>query len=479
MDLNDSGAPMGEAHSRLATSRRAFLKGAGGFLGSLALQSLACASANRGPLPSQFAPRAKRVIWLFQAGAPSQLELFDHKPMLTKLDGQEMPESLVKGQAVSQIKGRRLVVAASRMRFSKHGECGMELSELLPHTARIVDDIALVKSLHSDIITHGDARCLMQTGHSLAGRPSVGSWLSYGLGSMNQDLPAFVVLTSTSDPACAGPSAQLWGSGFLPGKYQGVLLRGGKEPVAYLRDPKTLTRSTRREQLDALAQLNEIRREAVEDPEIATRAESYEMAFRMQSSVPEVASWEDESDETLALYGAERGKPSYAANCLLARRLIERGTRFVQLFHGDWDHHYQLNANIKKLAGETDRASAALVLDLKRRGLLDDTLVVWGGEFGRTPMNQGGQSGDRFGRDHHGKAFCTWLAGGGVKGGVVHGQTDDFGYDVVAGRVGIHDLQATVLHLLGIDHERLTYRHQGRDFRLTDVDGEVIHDLLA
>lgn len=461
-----------------AQRRREFLSSAAGFLGAVAMHSLAGAASSRAT-PPHYRPRAQRAIWLFQSGAPSQLELFDPKPQLARFDGEEMPQSLVAGQPVSQIKGRRMVVAAPRVEFAPRGACGMELSNLLPHLGSIADDIALVRSMQSQVIVHDEACTFVQTGHSQPGRPALGAWLSYGLGTMNRDLPAYVVLNSSGDPACTGPATRLWGSGFLPGVHQGVALRPGQEIVASLSNPQGVTRRLRRSQLDALRALDHAHQQQVHDPEIETRIEAHELAFRMQASVPEIADLSDESDDTLALYGVERGKPSYATNCLLARRLIERGVRFVQLFHGGWDHHYRLNANIKQLTAETDRASAALVIDLKRRGLLDDTLVVWGGEFGRTPMNQGGQAGDRFGRDHHGKAFATWLAGGGVKGGTVVGRTDEFGYDVVESPVQVHDLQATVLHLLGIDHEALTFRHQGRDFRLTDVNGEVVESLLA
>ncbi|MEM9382169.1 MAG: DUF1501 domain-containing protein [Planctomycetota bacterium] len=461
-----------------AVTRRTFLRGSSGFLGAAALGSLARGAD--GPVGPHFPAKAKRVIYLCQAGAPSQLELFDPKPRLLELDGQPMPESLVAGDTVNdQLRGRRLIAAGSRFRFERHGESGHELSELLPHTARIADRISVVRSMQTDVLNHDPALTMLQTGHSAPGRPSMGAWASYGLGSDNRELPDFTVLVSRADGFVNPVNARLWGSAFLPGRHQGVELRTGKDPVLFLSDPDGLPRTSRRMQVDALGALNGLRAEETGDPAIRTRIAAYELAYRMQESVPELMDVSDEAPETLELYGATPGEPSYANNCLLARRLAERGVRFIQLYHKGWDHHYQLPSRIRELTAQTDRASAALVLDLERRGMLDETLVVWGGEFGRSPMNQGGLGGDSYGRDHWGKAFSVWLAGGGVKPGVTIGETDELGYDVVRDPVDIHDLHATVLHLMGIDHEELAYRSRGRDFRLTDVAGYVVDDLLA
>lgn len=457
--------------------RRAFLGGSAGLLGSLALRSLRGNGAEE-PLRPHFAPRARRVIFLMMAGSPSQIDLYDPKPKLQELDGQPMPESLVAGQRIDQLRGRNLVIAGSRFRFAR-GRGGFELSEALPHLAAVSDRIALVRSMHTEIINHEPAQSLLMTGSGQAGRPSCGGWASYGLGSGNRNLPAYAVMTSGPIAASQPLSARLWSNGFLPGEHQGVQLLSGKEPVRFLADPPGLDRSGRRAQLDALHELNAMRLAAVGDPAIETRMQSYELAFRMQSEVPEVADLANEDAQTCKLYGAVPGVPSFAANCLLARRLCERGVRFLQLCHVGWDHHGQLVRGLRDRAREVDQPMAALLIDLERRGLLDDTLVVCAGEFGRTPMNQGGQTGDRYGRDHHGKAFSIWLAGGGVRGGTVVGATDEFGYEVVEDPVSVPDLHATMLHLLGFHHEKLTYRHQGRDFRLTDVSGRVVRSLLA
>ncbi len=424
-----------------------------------------------------FAPRARRIILLTQIGAPSQIDLFDPKPLLRERDGEPMPDSLVRGQEVDQLVGRRLVIAGSRFDFRRCGESGIELSELLPHLGSVADRLAVVRSLHTDVLNHDPAHTMLLTGSERAGRPSLGAWLTHALGSANGDLPAFVVMTSGTEPGDA-PPARLWGAGFLPGSNQGVLLAPGPEPVPFLRDGDGVTAGVRRAQLDAVAELNGLRGALVGDPAIATRTAAYEMAYRMQSSVPELVDLSAESRSTLALYGAAPGQPSFANNCLLARRLAERGVRVIQLCHGGWDHHFQLPTRIRTKALEVDRACAALLTDLHVRGMLDDTLVVFAGEFGRTPMNQGGRSGDEHGRDHHSKAFSGWLAGGGVRGGQVVGATDEFGYAVTERPVHVHDLQATILHLFGLDHERLTHRFRGRDFRLTDVGGRVVPELL-
>ncbi len=428
--------------------------------------------------PLHFAPRAKRVIYLFQSGAPSQLDLFDPKPRLIGLNGQPMPESYTKGQRIAQLTGQKLTCVGSRFKFGKHGKSGAEFSELLPHTARIADEIAIVRSLHTEAINHDPGVTLMQTGTSQAGRPSMGSWISYGLGSENAQLPAFVVLTSgygQDQPLLS----RYWGSGFLPSNHQGVEFRSQGEPILFVSNPKGMDATVRRRLLDGIRDLNQLKLEAVGDPEIHTRIQAYEMAYRMQTSVPELMELKGEPAKVLEAYGAEPGKSSFANNCLLARRLVERGVRFVQLYHRGWDHHNNLPGDIATTCRNVDRPSAALIEDLKRRGLLDDTLVIWGGEFGRTPMNQGDMSNGNYGRDHHMKAFSIWMAGGGIRPGMTLGATDELGYGVVEDAVSVNDLQATLLHCLGVDHEKLTYRFQGRDFRLTDVAGKVVTKVLA
>lgn len=427
-----------------------------------------------------FAPRAKRIIYLFQSGGPSQLDLFDHKPALQDRNGQELPDSVRQGQRLTGMSGNQasLPMAGAQFKFERHGECGMWVSELLPRTAAIVDDLCFVRSMQTEAINHDPAITFLQTGSELAGRPSMGAWVSYGLGTENRDLPAFVVLM-TKDKGGQPLYSRLWGSGFLESRLQGVQMRAGRDPVLYLANPEGVDRARRRRMLDRITGLDAAQHAQAQDPEIHSRLAQYELAYRMQMSVPEVTDLADESDATFELYGEDARVPgTYAANCLLARRLAERDVRFIQLYHQGWDQHGGLPAGIRVQARETDQASAALVTDLKRRGLLEDTLVVWGGEFGRTNYSQGALTPTDYGRDHHPRCFTMWMAGGGVKPGVVHGRTDELGYNVVEHPVHVHDLQATLLHQLGLDHTRLTHHHQGRDFRLTDVHGRVVHDLL-
>jgi hypothetical protein len=409
---------------------------------------------------------------LFQAGAPSHLDLFDFKPQLEKFGGQLPPPELLKGYRAAFIHPNSTLLAP-KFKFSRHGNSGAELSELLPHLAKVVDDVAIVRSLVTDAFNHAPGQIMMNTGSQQFGRPSIGAWTTYGLGSDARDLPGFVVLNSAKKGTSGGASN--WGCGFLPTVYQGVPLRSQGDPVLFLSNPPGFDQKTQRDSLDTLQTLNRMRLDTVGDPEIATRINSFELAYKMQTSAPELMDLSRESRETLEMYGAEPGKPSYANNCLLARRLVERGVRFVQLFHEAWDHHGGLVAGLKEQTALTDQASAALIKDLKQRGLLDETLVIWGGEFGRTPMVQGGNDG----RDHHPNAFTMWMAGGGIRPGITLGQTDDLGFNAVDDRVHVHDLHATILHLLGFDHTRLTHRFQGRDFRLTDVSGQVVTKLLA
>ncbi len=462
-----------------SVARRWFLQQCGVGLGSAALLSL-LADEGRGvpndplaPREPHFAPKAKRVIFLFQAGAPSHLELFDHKPVLAKMDGQLPPAKLLDGYRAAFINPNSKCLGP-KFKFAKHGRSGAELSELLPHTAAIADDIAIVKSLTTDAFNHAPGQLLMNTGAMQFGRPGFGAWTLYGLGQEAKDLPGFVVFSTGSKGPSGGNAC--WGSGFLPTVYNGVQFRGGAEPVLYLANPAGVDDALQRDSVSAVNQLNALRLAETGDPEIATRIRAYEMAYRMQAAAPNVMDISKESKETLALYGAEPGKNTYANACLLARRLVEKGVRFVQIFHEAWDQHGNLVNDLKKNCKNTDQASAALVTDLKRRGLLKDTLVIWGGEFGRTPMVQGGGND---GRDHHPNAFSMWLAGGGVKPGVTHGATDDLGFNVASGKVHVHDLHATLLHLLGFDHTKLTYKFQGRPFRLTDVHGNVVKELLA
>ncbi|MFN3323832.1 MAG: DUF1501 domain-containing protein [Bryobacteraceae bacterium] len=460
-------------------ARRWFFQQCGVGLGSIALGHLfheagfgATAVDPMAPRTPHHAPKAKRIIFLFMAGGPSQMEMFDHKPQLEKFDGTLPPPDLLKGYRAAFINPNSKLLGP-KFKFDRYGKSGAEVSELLPHTAKVVDDIAIVKSLVTDAFNHAPGQILMSTGSQQFGRPSMGAWVLYGLGSESRDLPGYVVFSSGKKGPSGGNSN--WGSGFLPTVYQGVQFRGSGDPVLYLSNPKGVDERLQRESLDSIRKLNEMRLDVVGDPEIATRINSFEMAFRMQASAPELMDISKESKETLEMYGAEPGKPSFANNCLLARRLVERGVRFVQLFHEAWDQHGNLVKDLKKNCEDTDQACAALIKDLKQRGLLDDTLVIWGGEFGRTPMVQGGNDG----RDHHPNSFTMWLAGGGIKPGLVMGETDDLGFNVVKDKVHIHDLHATILHLLGFDHTKLTYRFQGRNFRLTDVHGHVVEKLLA
>lgn len=453
----------------MSLARRWFLRECGIGMGALAAHSLLRAAEGKQP---HFAPKAKRVVFLFMAGAPSHLELFDNKPQLRKFDGTLPPADLLKGYRAAFINPNSKLLGP-RFEFKRAGKSGVEIGELLPHFSEIVDDVAIVKSMATDAFNHAPAQLLMNTGSQQFGRPSMGAWTLYGLGSESKDLPGFVVFSSGSKGPSGGNSC--WGSGFLPTVHQGVMFRSSGDPVLYLSNPPGVDNEMQRDTLDVIGRLNRKKRAAAGDPEIDTRIASFEMAFRMQASAPELMDIAQESKQTLEMYGAEPGKPSFANNCLLARRLLERGVRFVQLYHEAWDQHGNLVKDLKKNCVDTDRASAALVKDLKQRGLLDDTLVVWGGEFGRTPMVQGGSDG----RDHHPNAFTMWLAGGGVKPGLVLGESDELGFNVVADKVHVHDLHATMLHLLGFDHTKLTYRFQGRDFRLTDVHGEVVKKLLA
>jgi hypothetical protein len=455
-------------------TRRWFFEQCGVGLGSIALANLLGTNANAATTAKQphHAPKAKRVIFLFMAGAPSHLDLFDYKPGLAKFDGTLPPTELLKGYRAAFINPNSKLLGP-RFKYGKHGQSGAELSELLPHTAGIVDDIAIVKSMVTDAFNHAPGQLLMNTGSMQFGRPSFGAWTLYGLGSETQDLPGFVVFSSGAKGPSGGNSC--WGSGFLPTVYQGVQFRSGGDPVLYLSNTGGVDNELQRDTLDAVKQLNEMRLAQTGDPEISTRISSFEMAFRMQSVAPEVMDISKESKETLELYGAEPGKASYANNCLLARRLVEKGVRFVQLYHESWDQHGDLTRGLKKNCLDTDRASAALIKDLKQRGLLDDTLVIWGGEFGRTPMVQGNADG----RDHHPNAFTMWMAGGGIKPGVTLGETDELGFNVARNKVHVHDLHATLLHLLGFDHTKLTHKFQGRPFRLTDVHGNVVRELLA
>jgi hypothetical protein len=453
--------------------RRWFLEQCGVGLGAMALADLLSAASDPlAPKQPHFPAKAKNVIFLFMAGGPSHLELFDYKPQLAKFDGTLPPADLLKGYRAAFINPNSKLLGP-RFKFAKYGTRGAELSELLPHTAKIVDEIAIVKSIVTDAFNHAPGQLLMNTGSMIFGRPSMGAWVVYGLGSESRDLPAFVVFSSGTKGPSGGDSC--WGSGFLPTVYQGVQFRSSGDPVLYLSNPKGVDRKLQRDTLDSIRRLNQMRLNTTGDPEISTRINSFEMAFRMQSSAPELMDISKESRATLEMYGAEPGKPSFANNCVLARRLVERGVRFVQLYHEAWDQHSNLVQDITKNCHATDQACAALVQDLKQRGLLGSTLVVWGGEFGRTPMVQGGNDG----RDHHPNAFTMWLAGGGVKPGISLGESDDLGFNVVKDQVHVHDLHATMLHLLGFDHTRLTYRFQGRDFRLTDVHGNVVQSLLA
>ncbi|NQV24559.1 MAG: DUF1501 domain-containing protein [Rhodopirellula sp.] len=469
-------------------NRRKLLQGSASTIGVAALASLLGRDATAGNGGSDsasphFAPRAKRIVYLFQSGGPSHLELLDYKPKLQQLHGSELPDSIRHGQRLTGMTSGQtsFPVIASKFGFRQCGEAGAWLSELLPHTARVMDDVCLIRSMHTEAINHDPAITLIQTGSQQPGRPSLGAWVSYGLGSEADDLPAFTVLIShgSGNDANQGLLERLWGSGFLPSSHQGVKLRSSGDPVLYLADPPGIDRSFRRQMLDGLARLNQQQLESSGNQEIATRIAQYEMAFRMQQSVPELIDLSSESASTFELYGDESKTPgTFAANCLLTRRMLERGVRFVQLYHRGWDQHGGLATNMPKQCRDIDQPQAALIRDLKQRGLLEDTLIIWGGEFGRTVYGQGGVKAD-YGRDHHGRCYSMWLAGGGIRGGHVHGETDDYGYNIVRDPVHIHDLNATVLHCLGLDHRRLTFRQQGRDYRLTDVHGDVLHSVLS
>lgn len=462
-------------------TRRGVLGHSARGLAGIALSSLLHQDAFGKPAYQRIAPRAKRVIYLFQSGGPPHHELFDYKPHLDKVHGEEVPASVFRGQRLNGMSAGQssFPVARSVFPFKKFGQGGIELNaELLPHLGKMADHIAVIRSMHTEAINHDPAITFFQTGFQLAGRPSIGAWASYGLGSENENLPAFVAMTSNRGGQALYD--RLWGSGFLPSTHQGVRFRSGKDPVLYLSNPEGISSSVRRHTLDQIGALNRIHHEEFQDPEIQTRIAQYEMAFRMQSSVPELTDLSKEPEHTFSLYGDDARKPgTFASNALLARKLSERGVRFVQLFHRGWDTHGGLARQLTVRCRETDQASAGLLVDLKQRGLLDETLVVWGGEFGRTVYCQGGLTEKSYGRDHHPRCFSIWMAGGGIKGGVTHGETDDYGYNIVKDPVSVHDLHATILHLMGIDHERLTYKFQGRRYRLTDVHGELVTPVLG
>ena len=464
-------------------SRRGFLQQTGGGLGAIALMQLLkaddCRASEQSPIQPQFKPRAKNVIFLFMAGGPSQLDLLDPKPGMKKWHGKPVPESMLKNQNDALIRGSARVFASPRT-FRRYGQSGVEFSDYLPQLGKVADELCVVRSMHTDVANHTPGQLLMNCGMPTLGHPSAGSWVSYGLGSENRNLPGFVVLTSSSGKGIDAGAAN-WSNGFLPSEFRGVTFRAQGDPVLHLTNPKGVSAATQRARLDALRDLNQLHLDSVGDPEIASRIASYEMAFRLQSSAPALLDFSDEPKSTLAGYGLdhETTKP-FGTNCLLARRMVERGVRFVQLFHSTWDDHSELNKNLKTNCDMTDRPAAVLIRDLKQRGLLDETLVIWGGEFGRTPMNEvrRGNTKGKEGRDHHQFAFSMWLAGGGIKGGQVVGQTDELGYHIERHPVHVHDLHATILHCLGLDHKDLTWRHRGRDFRLTDVGGEVVTKML-
>jgi hypothetical protein len=478
-------------HAALLTRRHFFSRASTG-PGIVALASLLDDRLFAAPAASppgteatpHFKPRAKRVIYLFQSGAPSQMDLFDHKPALADLRGKELPDSIRKGQRLTGMTATQtsFPVAPSKFHFARQGKSGAWISELMPHLAKVADELCFIKSMYTEAINHDPAITFFQTGAQLAGRPSMGAWVSYGLGSENRDLPTFVALVSqgSGNPADQPLYDRLWGSGFLPTRYQGVKLRSGGEPVLYLSNPPGLDHTVRRRMLDDLAKLNQLRLSELGDPEIATRIAQYELAYRMQTSVPELTDLSSEPKSIFDLYGPDARKPgTFAANCLLARRLAERGVRFIQLFHKGWDQHTNLPRQIVGQCRDTDQPSAALLVDLKQRGLLDDTLVVWGGEFGRTVYCQGTLTAENYGRDHHPRCFTIWLAGGGIKHGLTHGETDDYCYNIIRDPVHVHDLHATLLYCLGIEHTRLTFLFQGRHHRLTDVHGNVVKEILA
>lgn len=468
-------------------TRRHFFAECGVGVGKVALASLLTgaltsstqAAVRKSPLapqPPHFAPRAKRVIHLFMAGAPSQLDLFNYRPKLAEYEGKPIPPEVIGGQRYAFIRPDAAVLGP-RFKFAKHGQCGTELSEVLPHLAKVVDDICLIKSVRTDQFNHAPAQLFFNTGFSQPGRPSIGSWVTYGIGAETNDLPAFVVMSTGA--GISGGAAN-WSSGFLPTVYTGVRFRNQGDPILSVSSPQGIDAQLQRDSLDLVSSLNQQRLQQIGDPEISARISAYEMAYRLQTSAPELMHLQDESQATLDLYGCDPAKPSFARACLLARRMIERGVRFVNIYHEGWDAHSDVTGNSKQNCGATDQASAALIQDLKQRGLLDDTLVIWGGEFGRTPMVETNAAlGRSLGRDHHPQAYCMWLAGGGIKPGLTYGETDDLGFNVVENPVHVHDLQATILHLLGLDHERLTYTFQGRPFRLTDVHGQVVKEILA
>ena len=475
----------------LNISRKKFLAGLSIGVGSIALGSLlipdlfggAAEDANFVPGIPHFAPKAKRVIYLFQNGAPSQLESFDYKPKLCEMMGQELPESIRGGQRLTGMTAnqKNFPLIGSYYKFNQHGQSGAWISELFPFMSEIVDDICIVKSMHTEAINHDPALTFFQTGNQQGARPSIGSWVSYGLGSENKNLPSFCVLLSRGKGNGQGVYSKLWSNGFLDSIHQGVQFSSGDNPVLYLQDPDGMDRAGRRNMLDKIGELNEIDYKDFGDPEIATKIQQYETAFRMQTAVPEILDLSKEPDDIVKLYGSECLVPgTYAANCLLARKLSENGVRFIQLYHQGWDQHGNLPNEMRGQAKDVDQASAALITDLKQRGLLDETLVIWGGEFGRTNYSQGNKlREDNYGRDHHPRCFSIWMAGGGIKPGMVYGETDEFGYNIIQNPVHVHDFQATILNQLGLDHERLTYRYQGRRFRLTDVEGKVVRDILS
>lgn len=472
--------------STLTMPRRQILERFGMGLGAIALGELLnadrSADAASGALPAlHHDAKAKRIIYLFQSGAPSQIDLFDHKPLLNEKHGEQLPDEVRGGQRLTGMSGNQssIPLAGSPFKFEKHGEGGVEFSEVLPHTASVADELCVIRSMYTEAINHGPGTTFMQTGSQFPGRPSMGAWLDYGLGSENSDLPAFVVM-NTKGKGGQPLVARFWGSGFLPSRHQGVRFRSGGDPVLYLSNPEGLDAGSKRNMLDALRKLHELQLEKHSSPEIETRIAQQELSFRMQASIPEATDLASEPEHVFEAYGPDSRKPgTFAANCILARRLAERGVRFIQLYHQGWDQHGGLPKQLPAQCRETDQASAALVSDLKQRGLLEDTLVIWGGEFGRTNYCQGKLTATSFGRDHHPRCFSIWMAGGGVQGGTTYGSTDPFGYNVAENPVHIHDLHATIMQLMGIDHERLTYRYQGRRFRLTDVHGEVINDVLA
>lgn len=466
-------------------TRRTFIERAAGGIGLAALGGLLNSDAPAAlPAFPNHAPKAKRIIYLFQSGAPSQMDLFDPKPEMEKHRKEDLPESIRKGQRLTTMTSgqKSFPVAPSIFKFAQHGKCGMHFSELMPHMSKMADDWCMIRSMHTEAINHDPAITFMQTGSQLAGRPSIGAWMAYGLGSTNKDLPAYVVLTSfgTGRPDDQPLYDRLWSAGFLPSKFQGVKFRNKGEPVLYLGNPAGISETMRRGSLDEIAALNKHRHDALGDPEIQNRIAQYELAFRMQSSVPDLTDVSKEPASVLESYGPDVKKPgTYAANCLLARRLAERDVRFIQLFHMGWDHHGGLPKAIKGQCNDTDQATAALLADLKQRGLLDDTLVVWGGEFGRTIYSQGSLTETNYGRDHHPRCFTVLMAGAGVKAGMTYGATDDYCYNITENPVHVHDLNATILHLMGVNHTRLTFRYQGRDFRLTDVHGELVKPVMS